>query len=427
MKKFVIVIAAIIASTAMCRALSLEECQQLARANYPLGGQYNLIELARNYTVQNAARAYLPQISINAQATYQNEVMAFPESMTAMFEQMGIRLSGLNKDQYRTSLELAQTLWDGGYAKAQKTVATAEATESRAQTDVALYALRERVDEIYFGIMLLDSRKQQNTLFIQLLQTNLDRLETLKRNGMALDSDCDAIKVEIITAEQQAEQIESAREAYLAMLSIFIGRPIDLRETLELPQAEMPATNHNSRPELELYQARTARLDADRKRLNASVMPRIGLFAQGMYGNPGLNLFKSMTSDSWTWNYIAGIRLEWNLGGYYTRGNNLKKIDLAKRQNSISQRTFLFNSDLQSSSEQIAIRSLARIMESDERIISLRSSIRQATEAKITNGTATASDLVMDLTAESNASLAKEQHRIEWLQKIYRLKFTLNN
>jgi len=407
--------------------ISLEQCQMLARENYPAIKQFGLIEESTNYSIANASKNWLPQFSVSAQASWQNDVASFPEQMTAMYEQIGIHMKGLNKDQYRLALEVNQTIWDGGASKAQKDMAKAEGDFSKQNLEVELYTLRDRINNLYFGILILSEQLTQNALLQELLESNLKTVNAHVNNGVALQSDVSAIKVELLTAGQQRIQIESAKEAYCKMLSAMIGKPINNADTFIKPMSQSITTATNNRPELLLLTTQSAHFEAQKRAIDASVMPRIGLFAQGFYGNPGFNLFKDMTENRWTLNYMAGVRFRWDFGNYYTRKGNLQKLSLAQKRVESQRETFLFNTDLATIQQRNAIEKMNKIMVDDSEIIKLRTSIREASEAKYTNGTITVSELLRDIIAENQSMQSKALHEIEWLKNLYDLSNTLNN
>ena len=407
--------------------ITLEQCQTLARENYPAIRQFGFIEESTDYSIANASKSYLPQVSLLAQATWQNDVAAFPEQMTALYEQIGIHMKGLNKDQYRMAVEVNQTIWDGGVSKAQKDMAKAEGDLSKQTLEVELYTLRDRINNLYFGILILSEQLTQNTLLQELLESNLKTATAHLNNGTAMQSDVNAIKVELLAAGQQRIQIESARDAYCNMLSVMIGKPIGNSDTFAKPMPLSVTSSINNRPELQLFTVQFVQFEAQKRAIDASVLPRIGLFAQGFYGNPGYNLFKDMTEDKWTLNYMAGLRFQWNIGGFYTRKGNLQKLTLAQKRVETQRETFLFNTDLATIQQRNAIEKMNKIMADDSEIIKLRASIRETSEAKYANGTLMVSELLRDIIAESQSKQSKALHEIEWLKNIYDLTNSLNN
>lgn len=411
-------------SASVFAQMTLETCQELAREHYPEVKQYDLIRLTEQYDLSNAARAWLPQLSLSAQATWQNEVPEFPEALSGMLSQAGVTIPGLKKDQYKVGLELNQTIWDGGKSNADKRLARTEAAEQRAMTDVDLYTLKKRVNELYFGILLLEEKLSQTYRTIALLESNLDKMRSLVTNGTALASDVDAVEAELLTARQRATQIEASRTSYRKMLELFIGEP--LQENLLRPEFEEMATTELTRPELALFDAKKNRLAAQEALIKSSTRPKFGFFAHGYYGYPSMDYFASMMSNEWRWNLLTGIRMSWNFGAYYTKKNSLNKLRTAQQSIDLQRDVFRFETDLQISQETGDIARLRKTIADDARIVSLRQSVREAAESKLRNGIIDTNDLLQKITDEAAARSAQSVHEIELLKALYELKHTTN-
>ena len=410
---------------------TLERCQTLARENYPLIKQHGLIEQSTDYSVANALKAYLPQVSFSAQASYQSDVATFPKQMLNLYEQVGINMQGLNRDQYRVALDVNQSIWDGGLTRAQKESAKAEGNVAAQSVETELYTLYERINRLYFGLLILNEQLRQNDLLQELLQSNYNTVDAYVKNGVAMQGDLQSIKVEQLTVSQQRIQIESTAKAFCNMLSAMTGQPVDDNATFEKPVAAISgggfSNGQNNRPELRLFDMQSELFEVQKRSIVASTMPRLGVFMQGFYGNPGLNLFKDMTENKWTMNYYGGVRLQWNFGGYYTKKGTIQKLSLAQQQLENKRETFLFNTGLQQIQQQQSIEKMYKMMTDDDEIIRLRMSIRRSSEAKYANGAITVSELLKDITTESQALLGKALHELEWLQHIYELKTIMNN
>lgn len=425
MKRIIIFCCSLFAVSGAVAQTTLDECRQLAREHYPEIRQYDLIRKTTEYTVSNARRAYLPQFTLSAQATWQTDVTAYPEALMQMFSQTGLMMNGLQKDQYKIALDVEQTIWDGGKSRADRHIAEAEEIESRRSVDVDLYALDGRVDDLYFGILLFEERINQNKLTVGLLQSNLEKLNSMLRNGVAMQSDADAVEAQLLTVNQQQTQLESAADSYRRMLSVFTGRNMGVEE-LQRPDAAMPRTTLVERPELAYYDARVDKLSAQEKLVKSSTRPRFGLFAQGYYGYPGMNFMQDMMTTDWSWNAIVGVRMSWNFGGYYTRKNSLNKIRTAQQQVEVQRDIFMFNNELQTTQESAEIARLRKALADDDRIVSLRRSVREAAESKLRNGIIDTNDLLGKITEEDAAASARSAREIELLKAIYELKHTIN-
>ena len=400
--------------------VTLQECQRKAQENYPLVRQYGLIEQTKEYNLENAAKGYLPQFSLSAKATYQSTVTELPVQVP------GFHIKGLPKDQYQVMLELKQNIWDGGEIRTRKKQTEASSEVEREQLYVDMYALNDRVNQLYFGILLLDEQLKQNTLLQEELERSFKQVSAYIENGVANQADLDAVKVEQLNTRQKRIELAASRDAYLKMLSQMTGEELAAGTTFLKPAAGNDISrleNEIRRPELSFLNAQGQQLNIQEDALKTQYMPRFGLFVQGAYGNPGLN----MLENKFTPYYIAGVRLSWNFGSLYTLKNDRRVIE-NNRQRLLSNRdVFLFNTRLQMKQQNNAITSVQKQMKDDEEIIRLRSSIRRAAEAKVANGTLTVIEMLREITNENLARQTKALHEIQLLMNIYQLKYTTNN
>lgn len=424
MKRLLLVITSLL-GVATLSAQTLDQCRQMARENYPEIAQYDLIARTEQYNLSNAARAWIPQLSLSAQATYQSATPTYPEAFDAILTANGIDMAGIRRDQYKVALDVSQTIWDGGQSKANRTMAEAEAAEQRSAVDVSLYDLMQRVDNLYFGILLLDERVAMTEALIGVLESNLRRMQSYLDNGVAMQSDVDNIEAELLSAKQTLGEVEASRASYRRMLEIFIGEPLSDTQLSRPAMAEVKSRT-SARPELDLFEAREGRIAAQRRAINSSVMPRFAAFAQGYYGYPGMDMFKSMVSPEWSLNAMVGIRMSWNIGAFYTKRNNLEKLNAQEAQIAIQRDVFLFNSRMQTAEEDGEIARLKEALEEDDRIVELRRNVRMAAESKLENGVIDATDLLQKISDETRATINRSTHQIELLRAVYQLKHTLN-
>lgn len=398
--------------------ITLEECQRKIRENYPLVRQYGLIEKTKEYNLANASKGYLPQFTLSGKASWQSEVTELPVQVP------GVDIKGLPKDQYQVMLELKQNIWDGGEIRSRKEQVKASSDVDREKLNVDMYALTERVNQVYFGILLLDEQLRQNQLFLEDLERTHKQISSYIENGIASQSDLDAVSVEQLNTRQKWIELTSSRQAYLSMLALLTGEEMPAGISLQkpVPEWDIPVIANN-RPELIWFDAQNGRLQVQEEALKTQLMPRFGLFVQGAYGNPGLNMLKNEFSPY----YVAGVRLSWNFGSLYTLRND-RRVIAANRQLLDSNRdVFLFNTRLQATQQGSAVESVRRQMADDDEIIRLRTSIRKASEAKVANGTMTVTDMLRDMTSENLARQTKALHEVQLLMNMYQLKYTTNN
>lgn len=398
--------------------LTLEECQRRAQDNYPLVRQYGLIEKARGYDLSNAGKGYLPQFSLSGKATYQSDITRLPVEIP------NLDIKTASKDQYQVMLEVQQTLWDGGDIRSRKRLTRAASEVELEKQHVDMYALTDRVNQLFFGILLLDEQLKQNSLLQEDLGRTHKQVVDYIANGIATLSDLDAVSVEQLNTRQHRVELETTRRAYLSMLAAFTGKDLSSETVLLKPAAEENIDRQmNNRPELRWYDAQGEQLHQQEAALNTRLMPRFGLFVQGAYGNPGLNMLK----DEFNAYYMAGVRMSWNFGSLYTLKNDRRRIDNTRQQIETGRDVFLFNISLQATQQDAGIVSMRRQMVDDDEIIRLRGNIRRAAEAKVQNGTMTVTDMLREITNESMARQTKALHEVQLLMNIWQLKYTLNN
>jgi outer membrane protein TolC len=402
----------------MSQNITLDICQQKARELYPLTKQYGLIEKTTEYNITNANKAWLPQVNFTAKATYQSETTKLPISIP------NVVIPELTKDQYNAALDVSQTIWDGGVIKAQKNIIKAQAEAEKQKLEVDLYMLKERVNQLFFGILLLNEQLQQLTLIKTDLNANYEKVIALKQNGIAGQVDIDAVRVEQLNLKQKENDLRATLKSFTEMLSAFTNLNISSNTEFSKPIiSTVDYALENKRPELLLLATQSKALSSQRDMITASNLPKVGFFVQGGYGKPGLNMLTNEFSPY----YIGGLRLSWNLSGYYSQKNNLEKISLNQKSVDIQKETFLFNNNLQNRQQINEIEKLKSTMKNDDEIILLRSNIKKATTAKFENGTATISDMLRDVNAESMARQARALHEIQLYMAVYQLKNNINN
>ena len=400
------------------QSLTIEQCYALARQNYPLIKQYDLIEKSKTYNLAYAAKSYLPQLSLQARASWQSDITEFPEEFNNILDRMGVDgIEFPSKDQYRIVLELYQNIWDGGLTTSKQKSIKAQSEIEKQNMEVSLYALYQQINQLYFGILLLEEQLKQNELFMKELNRNYQCIEKFIDNGLANSSDLNKIKVEILMREQTKSEMTYNRKAYVLMLSLLIGQNINEETRLEKPESSVELKEEINRPELKRYDAQLKLNDIQQKATLAKGMPRIGLFAQGAYANPGLNMFKSGFSPY----FMGGISLSWNLSGLYTYGDENKNLNINANSIAIQKETFLFNLNQQVSKTNSDIEKAKELMQKDDEIIALREQIKTTSEVKVENGTLSVNDYLQDIVLADMARQNKVLHEMQWLLALYQL------
>ena len=396
--------------------LSIEDVYQLARKNYPLIKQRDLIAKTKDYSVSNAAKGYLPVFSVNGQATYQSAVTNFP------FQVPGIRIPQFSKDQYKFYAEADQVIYDGGVITNQQQTAEANEVVQQQNLEVQLYALYDRVNQLFFGALLEDEQLKQNDLFQQDLQNGIDKAKAQVANGVAYRSSVDELSAQLLQSRQSRVELTATKKAYLDMLGLFINAKLDDSTILEKPAAPH-LTDSITRPELLAFDYRKKIYDLQNKLLHDQLKPKISFFAQGGYGRPGLNFL----SNDFSFYYMGGLRLSWNFGSLYTLKNQQHLLDINKNSQDIQKETFLFNTKISQLQQNENVQKYDSLLDKDDAIIDLRASVKKAAYAQLENGVLSAHDYITQVNAEDQARQTKILHEMQLLQAQYSYQNIVGN
>lgn len=405
--------------------VTIEQCVEKAEENYPLIRKYDLLAAACDIELSDIDKAWLPQIGISGQVTAQNAVPSYPETLSHFLDQAGQKIEGLGKVQYKAGVDVAQSIWDGGVARSRRRVQKAGTEVQKEALEVEIYAVRQRVENLYFAILLAEEQVKISENTLALVRSNLDRLRSMLKNGTAMQSDVDMLEAQALTIEQGRTQAQSAVKGYRKMLGIFAG--FDMQDCeLAIPVAAVPSALESNRPELRLFENKKALIDASQRLSDTSLMPKVGLFAQAYYGYPGFNYFKSMMERDMSLNLMAGLKVSWNIDSFYTKKNAKRRNDIDSQGVAVDKDVFLFNTNMQSASAMESIAGLREVMAKDEQIVALRQRVRQAAESQLDNGVIDATALLTKINDENQAEFTARYHELQLLQEIYNLKYILN-
>lgn len=387
--------------------LTLSEAYDLSQKNYPAVKQKDLVRQTETISLENLQKGFLPQFSLNAQATYQSDVTKIPITLP------NFSIESPSKDQYKVLADLSQLIYDGGVIKEQKTLQHLNASVEDQKVEVELYKLKERINQLYLSILFLDEQLKQTELVKADIQTGIKRVEAQVNNGVAFKSNLNMLKAELLKADQRTIEIKSSRKGYVDVLALFTGQQLDEHIQLERPAMTVnTAASEIVRPELKLYTEQQKLIDQQQRLITAKNLPKASLFAQGGYGRPGLNQLK----NEFDFYYIGGIRFNWALGGLYTKKREKELVAVNRKMVEVQKETFLLNSNTQLKQQQAEIDKLNQLVASDNEIISLRKTVTDAAKAQLENGVITANDFLKEVNAEDQARQTLITHQVQLLQ-----------
>ncbi len=388
------------------KTLRLDQAYEMSRKNYPAIKQKDLIRQTSAINIGNLQKGYLPQITISGQATYQSDVTKIEVSFP------GFSFNPPDKDQYKLVADVSQLIYDGGVTKQQKIAQQLTASVEDQRIEVELYKVKERINQVYLSILYLDEQQKQVDLVKADIQVGIKRVDAQVQNGVAFKSNLNMLKAEMLKSDQRSIEIRTSRKGLVDVLAIFLGQPLSENVQLDRPAMINPVSDEINRPELKLYNDQNKLIDQQNKLISAKNLPKASLFVQGGYGKPGLNLLKN-GFDTY---YIGGLRLNWSLGGLYTKKKEKELVEINKKTVDIQKETFILNTNTQLMQQQAEIDKLNQLVVSDNEIISLRKTVTDAAKAQLENGVITANDFLNQVNAEDQARQSLITHQLQLLQ-----------
>ena len=387
--------------------LTLEQAYDLSAKNYPVVKQKDLIKQTAGISIDNLQKGFLPQVVISAQATYQSDVTKVPVSLP------GFTIEAAAKDQYRLVADVSQLVFDGGLTKEQKVYQQMNAAVEEQKVEVELYKLKERINQVYLGILYLAEQLKQVDLVKTDIQTGIKRIEAQVQNGTAFRSSLNMLKAELLKTDQRTIEIKSSKRGLTDVLALFIGQPLNENILLEKPASVLAVTSIEiARPELKLYTDQEKLIGQQDKLITAKNLPKASVFVQGGYGRPALNQLK----NDFDFYYIGGFRFNWSLGGLYTKKKEKELVEVNKKIVEVQKEFFLLNTNTQLVQQYSEIEKLQQLITSDNEIIGLWGSVKEATKAQLENGVITANDYLKEINAEDQARQTLITHQLQLLQ-----------
>lgn len=418
LKNVLVPLAAICAGYAAHAQTTLDECIGWAYDNYPQIKEMSLIEMTKGIDLKNAAYAWLPHLNISGKATWQSEVVEMPMDIPGMD-------INIPHDQYGLTAEFTQQIWDGGTSRSQKELAEAGAEVKKTQLETNLWSIRSRVQNVFLGIILIDKQLELNRLLRESLERSSEEVKSRMAAGVALPSDMDQVSVNILSCLQQRASLDADRKSYVKILGLLIGRDMTDVE-LAVPQdavnyVDDGARDFEMRPEMAFYAAQLKQNEFQRRQLNTLISPKLNLSLQGGYGRPGMN----MLSGDFSGYFVAGLKLQWNIGALYTRGLDKRKVNADAQKIDLTRKSFILNSSVEAEQKNNAILKARDVLEKDSEIIGLRQRIRASGENQYREGTIKMNDYLSMLDEEYKARANESMHEVQLMMAVYDMKNTI--
>ena len=405
MKKLIFLLFLIPLSSFAQESLSLEKCYDLAEMNYPKFKQSALVKEQSDLNSEIIKTKKYPKLDFDAQATYQSEVIHFPT------ENPGLVFELPNKDQYKATLTLNQLIYGGGTIDAAIAEENAKSITQLQKVNVELYQLKPKINQIYFSILLTQEKKKILLAKQKQVKEKLKEVKAGVKYGALLPTSDAILESELLKVEQQLKDTESTKQNLMQTLEKYIGIPVSNTSTFTYPENAIDLTNSISRPELELFNLQKSQIDNTSSMLQKNRLPKVYGFAQGGYGNPGLN----MLDNSFQAFYYVGLKLNWNVFDWNKTKKQTQALELNKQIIESEREEFKLQTNIQLEQQAIEVEKYKEFINSDQTIISLQNQILKTAESQLKNGVITSSNYMDQLTDLYEAEINLKTHEIQLL------------
>ena len=379
--------------------LTIEECYAFAEKNYPIAKQTNFLQQKTSFEIDALNKAKLPKIDINAQATYQSDVIGLPTSLPGV--------EPINKDQYRATLDVNQLLYNGGMINANTKLKEAQMLTQQQLVAVNLYQLKSRINYSYMMILLWQDQRELLLAKQSTIHSKIKEVKSGVKNGAMLPSSEQVLEAELLKLEQALTENTFQRIKELQNLAGLTSTTIKENSVLERPSTTLET--NGVRPEMKFFELQQDQIEASKNIISKSNLPKLYAFGQAGYGNPGLNMLNNSFDDF----YMVGLKLNWNVFDWNKSKSEKQALDIAKEIVTTEKETFETNNQMQLNELKSEISKLETIIKTDSQIILLRDKVVQSSDSQMRNGVITTSEYVTELNQLFDAKTNQKVHQTQ--------------
>lgn len=414
MKRYVqIVTFAALSCRLMAGELTLSDCYDKAEQTHPLQKEWKSREQVYDLNRKNLNAKWLPDFNVNASATHLSDVASFDQILGIL--PIAISTDALPKmpqDQYKATIDISQTLFDGGAVHASRKAEKAALDADLQAIQTEFYKTRDQVNQAYFAVLMLQKKDELAAIYKNEVGERRSALESGVRNGVILPSNVDVLDAEALKIDQQIAELKIQQTRVKKILSELIGEPVADAE-FSLPAVQMPEDSTIQRPEITLFEKQKALLNANKKIVQSQQIPKAAAFATYGYGQPPGSDFFNEDFDTY---YTVGIGLNWNIFNWNTTKRTRQVLDAQESMVDAREANFKKQIRIALNSSKAEIERLGVLLQSDEKLIALRTKIKQAAASQLNNGTLSSTEFLTEFNAEREARLNYEMHKIQWVQ-----------
>ncbi len=395
-------------------SLSIDSCIIYAENNFPVLKNNILNDKISSLQNKNYTSNFYPHIDFEAKASYQSQTIDIAIDTQGLPPGAAFTFPTPPLDQYALTLNLTQNIYDGGITKHLKQIDNQKLKLNNLNNTLSFYQIKKQINEIYFGILILQKTKEQIIQSEKELESRKKALLSSVKNGLLTQDNLDLLSANILILKQKFIEIQENINGLYRTLSVLTGKKFIEHTKFKIPH-DIKITNNNNRPEIKILNTKNELSETNINLLKSKRLPKIGAFAIGGYGNPGLTLIK----DEWSPYFIVGAKLQWTVWdwNYVSREKQILKLKEASIENQKTR--FNQSVNIQTNKLNSEIKKYTELINYDLKIIELHKKICKETARKLQNGTVNSADYISTLNAKEQANIQYEIHKLKLLKCKY--------
>lgn len=402
----------ILAQGIRAQDIRLADCIDLALRKNPLAGNRELAVDLAGLRKQVIKAAWLPTLDLNAQATWQTDVVSF--TLDLPFQ---VDFPVIPKDQYKATVDVTQLIYDGGGIKAQQVIEDISASVSGQEIGIKEYGLSETIEDLFFAILNVNRKLEVFDLMNRSLEATLKQVKAGIGNGILAESDYASILAEQIRIRQLVIQTTGLKNKAVQALAILTGTEIPQEARFVVPDEPTVLGVDGERPELGLFDLQDALITARIRQLTTQLRPKLVAFGQAGYGKPGLNFL----GDTWDPYAVIGIKFSWTIWDWGKNRKQRESFEVNRRVLDNQRLAFEQQQAVNENRQNETISEINALLISDYELVTAREKITRSYQGKLNGGVITGSTYLTEWTKEQEAKITLEARRLERLAAQYKL------
>ena len=388
----------------LAQTISLDSCIAWANQEQRFTENVNLIRQSQILAMESTAKMNLPNLVLDGMATYQNENITIETPPVPGFQSPNVPLN-FN----RLLINFNQTIYNGRLTSQKKLLDSLSFDSKAYEVAIAKAIVKAKITGLYSSIVLIKEQRKIIEEQMSTVEAKGKQLQGVIDAGVGYKSDLLNLKAEILNLKQNATELEYLERSLRNQLSNLTGHTINSVAELVLPIIVIDGDGVEARPELRLIESNKRTLLAQSSLSSASRMPYIGVFGNVGVGFPGYDIFKNSVSPM----LMIGLKVNWKIIDWHKSKNDRQILSYSRDIVSLQYDRVKLQYETELVKQRQEMAKYEELITRDKEIVEMRKEVTQEISARLSGGTATSTDFLIQLNNEAVAELNQSIHLLK--------------